>query len=503
MSKRKKIWLVVLVAVGLIVLIPLSLRWQAQSQLSAYRKKLISSGERLTVAEIAPKRLQVTNNGRFFRLVSKLPSLWDCRPTAMLSIKPGVARVAWQQARCVETLDYANPPTNYRPADVWPAFADAARTNEQTLNELRTLVHAGGMVFIEDYNQTNLHEGEFLNAERELVTDLNARALLALHEARPQEALPYLKSCGEVIQLHAQGPLLIVQFVRYPCLSICAGGCWEALQAGSWSDDQLAELQRQWDKLDIMGDAVVCFEMERARAPMLFQMARSSRQEMADISEGFSGIRPMPEVWTDFWLDSRKGLKEIFTSYPRYWAWRWIGSYREEQQFLEARQSLIEAARSAQKRRSTVVIPAFPATNFMLLQPNDPFAQRFVGQAARAQTMANIVTAAIALERFRLAHHAYPAALGNLAPEFVQAVPVDYMDGHDLRYRLNPDGTYLLYSVGQDGVDNGGDPTPRMGGKPSFFGGRDWVWPRPATAQEMQAYEDQENKLSQSKSTLR
>ena len=68
------------------------------------------------------------------------------------------------------------------------------------------------------------------------------------------------------------------------------------------------------------------------------------------------------------------------------------------------------------------------------------------------------------------------------------------MDGHDLRYRLNPDGTYLLYSVGEDGVDNGGDPTPEKEKRLYFLNGRDWVWPRPATDEEVQAYEAEQNK---------
>jgi hypothetical protein len=99
------------------------------------------------------------------------------------------------------------------------------------------------------------------------------------------------------------------------------------------------------------------------------------------------------------------------------------------------------------------------------------------------------VSADIGLERFRLAHHAYPPTLAALVPEFLKEVPVDGMDGHDLRYRLNPDGTYLLYSVGEDGVDNGGDPTPQKDKKMGFFNGIDLVWPRPATAEEVQADE--------------
>jgi hypothetical protein len=120
--------------------------------------------------------------------------------------------------------------------------------------------------------------------------------------------------------------------------------------------------------------------------------------------------------------------------------------------------------------------------------------KNFIRHALRAQTEANIVTTAIALERYRLAHHTYPGALAKLVPEFVWVVPVDCMDGHDLRYRLNPDGTYLLYSVGEDGVDNGGDPTPEKGKAPGFFNGKDWVWPRAATAEEVQAYEAEQTK---------
>jgi len=48
--------------------------------------------------------------------------------------------------------------------------------------------------------------------------------------------------------------------------------------------------------------------------------------------------------------------------------------------------------------------------------------------------------------------------------------------------------------VGEDGVDNAGDPTPIEGRKPGFRNGRDWVWPRPATAEEVLAYEDEQNK---------
>jgi hypothetical protein len=167
-------------------------------------------------------------------------------------------------------------------------------------------------------------------------------------------------------------------------------------------------------------------------------------------------------------------------------------------------QAIIEITRNARKRRSVLSSlndwkasaardPA-KTRNFDLARALTSNDEAFLRLTLRAQTEANMVECAIALERFHLAHHAYPANLAKLVPDFVPAIPVDCMDGHDLRYRLNLDGTYLLYSVGDDGVDNGGDPTPKEGKNRGFFNGRDFVWPRPATAEELQAYEAEQSK---------
>jgi hypothetical protein len=69
---------------------------------------------------------------------------------------------------------------------------------------------------------------------------------------------------------------------------------------------------------------------------------------------------------------------------------------------------------------------------------------------------------------------------------------MDVMDGKPLRYRLNPDGTLLLYSVGEDGVDDGGDPTPGKSWTDSkcWWLARDAVWPMPATPEEVKEYQD-------------
>jgi len=84
----------------------------------------------------------------------------------------------------------------------------------------------------------------------------------------------------------------------------------------------------------------------------------------------------------------------------------------------------------------------------------------------------------IALERYRLRYGQYPAALTALASEFLKAVPIDLMDAQPLKYRLNPDGTFDLYSAGEDGRDDGGDPTSSAATTQfDLWSGRDAVWP--------------------------
>ena len=161
MSKRKKFRLAVSLAAALVVLIPMIMRWQAQQQLSAYRKKLIASGEKLTVAELAPNRnLQATNTTRFLRIASSLALMGNFAPSAMRPIKPGVARVAWRQAACLEE----NPNANKPEIDVWPNLIGVVRTNEQTFVELQRLLVDGGMDLAQDYSQRDLSTLTYLPA---------------------------------------------------------------------------------------------------------------------------------------------------------------------------------------------------------------------------------------------------------------------------------------------------------------------------------------------------
>jgi len=92
-----------------------------------------------------------------------------------------------------------------------------------------------------------------------------------------------------------------------------------------------------------------------------------------------------------------------------------------------------------------------------------PNITNIAGQAALLQNRVDQTRTACALERYRLAHGAYPEKLVALVPEFLPAIPTDVIDRRPLRYRREAPDRFVLWSAGENEIDDQGT-------------GRDWVW---------------------------
>ena len=82
-----------------------------------------------------------------------------------------------------------------------------------------------------------------------------------------------------------------------------------------------------------------------------------------------------------------------------------------------------------------------------------------IGSACEAETRARTRDAlgqlGLALTAYRADHSAYPESLNVLAPRYIAQVPRDLVNEQPLHYKRQGDGI-LLYSVGTNGVDEGG-----------------------------------------------
>ena len=104
---------------------------------------------------------------------------------------------------------------------------------------------------------------------------------------------------------------------------------------------------------------------------------------------------------------------------------------------------------------------------------NDPFVSPELSRVrvndARDLMGDNTLMLQLALRAYQLENGVYPPALKSLVPNYIKAVPADpFGGGEALRYKLNGK-TYALWSIGPDGVDDGGKPIPpKSAPHPSF-----------------------------------
>jgi hypothetical protein len=115
-----------------------------------------------------------------------------------------------------------------------------------------------------------------------------------------------------------------------------------------------------------------------------------------------------------------------------------------------------------------------------------------IRRTIESQVEQQMAVTAIAISRYRLQTGALPADLAALVPKYLPVLPMDNMDGKPLRYRLLPARGFALYSVGEDGIDGQGDSAwTHNGEQHGLWGGKDAVWPAPATDEEAIAAMDQ------------
>ncbi len=305
-----------------------------------------------------------------------------------------------------------------------------------------------------------------------------------------------------MVQRYQPEPILISHIVRIAMGQTAIATTWEFLQSDRWTDAQLAGLQSDWQSVEFFDAAEAAFAMERAMDVETFRLLRKSYDE--GVKLGFMGAPSTPS--RGLFDDPAEYVKGVYSRW-RYKIWKQTWSYEEELFYLQKCMAGLKAIRRTEL--TGTFVPALKALDAEIARINTIHTnaaghfllqgfwadEEWVGKSllkfADVEAARRLLVSAIALKRYQLRNGKYPAELNGLVPEFLPRTPLDFMDGKPLRYKMLPDGGFLLYSVGEDGEDNGGDPTPTEpeGSKPrSWLKGRDMVWPRLATADEISEY---------------
>jgi len=310
----------------------------------------------------------------------------------------------------------------------------------------------------------------FVNV-RNVTRILAQRAKCDLLLGQPDKALQELALLHDMCHLLEAAPTgkpmtLVAAMINVAVTGLYVDSIAGGLQSHAWQEPQLAALQKQLAEINLTPfvfdalqeePAAVCRDIEIAPRPKFFGLF-----DMTDHAK-----------WTDkigWWL------------WPRGWIYQnMVNVAVLEEKPLDgfdlatntvAPRKIEEASREVDKfvrrgRSPYKVLAAIVIPNFTKAEQT----------TAHNQTLVNEGQIACALERYRLAHGEYPGTLDVLSPQFIEKIPHDIIGGQPLIYRPTPDGKFLLYSVGWNETDDGGqDIAATSPNRAIDFTKGDWVW---------------------------
>jgi hypothetical protein len=437
-------------------------------------------------------------------------------PVAMHLVGPGRARVAWQQpmpdmprpefgaARRAQRPGSAPiaPSPQPTPEATWEDLAAELETIRPALAQIRHACQAESLDWGIDFANGFETLLPYLAPCKAAVQRLQAAMLLALRENRLDDALDLLDSQLRLARNLNRNGVVIDELVRIAIGSIAFNSTWELLQAEGWTDPQLQRVASAWQQTPFLQSMLRGLQMERAVTIRECALLRQSPSRLATLTARL-GSGPSASSDSNSLIGTiTEGLRRLTGSAgataPARW-WAWFRSWDDERCALESFEGILQAAatRLQLANASPRLWPLRPP-NGQAFVPSDTLshnapnrhlvASQPIGslpgataKAFRAEMLREMALTAIALQRYRLRRGAFPDALDRLVPEFLPDLPLDWFDGRPLRYRRIAPDRFLLYSVNQDGEDDGGDPKPALTAVAarSFSpqNARDFVWP--------------------------
>jgi hypothetical protein len=299
---------------------------------------------------------------------------------------------------------------------------------------------------------------------------LRLRALAELQAGHSEAALADVRLALNLTEKIRSEPFLISHLVRIAMFQITAQAIWEGTAEHRWTEAQLSKLQQQLAMFDFVADYQAAMRGENACEVATVDFLRHSAGALDSLGE--SG-------------ENGPNRRREFVPYLIPSGWFYQNELRTSQFILEQFLPVADASGQtfspelvAQASQSLNAMPRTPYTFIcrMLLPGLTKSSHRF----AVAQASLNFARSACALERYRLDAGKYPATLDALVPRFMPRVPSDPIGGQPLHYRTTEDGNFIVYSVGWNETDDGGNVRFTNNGSIDLDQG-DWVWRHPTT----------------------
>lgn len=267
------------------------------------------------------------------------------------------------------------------------------------------------------------------------VRALSVRARAELELGRNDEAFADIDALTCITKhLTARPTLSLCLLLANATQGLAVGAINDGCRRHAWNEVQLAEFQMQLGRYDVFDRFRECVRTEQVIFSYVLDTAPLPKR-----------IDPNPRPWWLFhgWIQQNKvawahhldrDLLPTVAAHP-------------DRLFLEKVSLLRQTANAAQAS----VSPYEWVSRISLPHHGD----LLIALGRHVATVQQSVVFC-ALERHRLANGNYPDRLAELVPRFLPTIPLDVFDGQPLRYANTPPNGHRVYSVGQNGRDNGG-----------------------------------------------
>lgn len=488
------VWLLTLYALFIVVE-----NWRGRRAWNQYVRDMEARGESLNPMALIPPQIPDDENfamAPLFRPLfefEKFPGpreipRWKnpAAKQALDSIRPhgpaGVKKPAvtgWHQGRPIEMVEWQKHyrslpefPKNPEPGEPARDVLLALSRYDKQLAGLREAAARPGSRFPVAYERGAAAQIPHVGVLQELakLPQMRASAGLALGEAG--QSFEDLRLMFRLMDSLAGDPVLIGSMVRNAILGMAMQPLWEGQRRHQWSASQLEQLQAQVSRLNFAAEYRRGIRSERDLVGFPFLDALRGRQEgLLPIGEDLSNqlalfYHPAQSFLPGGWFDQNK-----------------VALGRAQQRLIDSvgenpiRFHPSETARIELKQAS-----AGPRIYDVFARLFVPMGTSIQRRFVQSQCTADLAVVALMLERHWLRHGGYPESLDRLDSDLVDSpkgIPKDCITGEPPRYRPTSDGSFVLYYVGWNGSDEGGQVVERAkGAGGADISQGDWVWPQ-------------------------
>lgn len=307
-----------------------------------------------------------------------------------------------------------------------------------------------------------------LGNHRALARAMERDIRLALSEGDTDRAIKLIRALRRLGAHQTSEPTLISNLVGISIDALTVELVSDLLSTHQLDGTALATLQQCWDdrpEPSSISQAVLIGE-RCSTLDILMQLAAGRMSPdgllvelgLAEVGQGFDPDefdmnRAAARVSREYRNMARICDIEFYVDYARV-------AQMHERAAMDRWQSEIAAAfvgvEDAHIRKPLLSKEAFTdGLSAMILRILTPALTSCAKTQFRLRVREDVARTAIACERYRLAEGGYPPNLDALVPRHLDAVPIDFMDGETLRYRVDDDGAAVIYSIGTDLEDDG------------------------------------------------